>query len=243
MEYPKIDTVFDRDPETFKIVPGKVRLPEFDLVKSWLVTEKIHGDNVRAWLKPGDDSITHSRESEVKVFGRTAKADMKPGVKELLESTFSLEKMVAAFGTNTEAIVFGEAYGPGIQKGGSYRSNKGVRIFDVVVFGPNDSAGITGNTFPWWLNWSAIEDVARKLDIQTVPVVDYELTLDKAQDVVQGPSLVAAFESETRSMAPREGIVARTEPLLFNRRGQRVVWKLKAKDLEVATSQPAFYSA
>ncbi len=30
-----------------------------------------------------------------------------------------------------------------------------------------------------------------------------------------------------------EGIVARTEPLLFTRRGDRVMWKLKAGDFKL----------
>lgn len=41
--------------------------------------------------------------------------------------------------------------------------------------------------------------------------------------------LVGTEDSDNREYMP-EGIVARSDPLLFNRKGERVMWKLKMKD-------------
>ncbi|GAF90713.1 unnamed protein product, partial [marine sediment metagenome] len=43
------------------------------------------------------------------------------------------------------------------------------------------------------------------------------------------PSTVAQREGG-KEHYPIEGIVARTKPLLFTRRGDRLIWKLKVKD-------------
>jgi len=48
--YPKIETLFKRD-ETFRVT-DKLRLPEFALVREWLVTEKVDGTNIRVVYLP-----------------------------------------------------------------------------------------------------------------------------------------------------------------------------------------------
>lgn len=54
IEYPKIETLFDRDEVTHKVIVGKWRLPEFEYLQNnnWSFTEKIDGTNVRVmWDK------------------------------------------------------------------------------------------------------------------------------------------------------------------------------------------------
>lgn len=115
IEYPKIETLYARDPRTFKVVPGALRLSEYGLIARWLVTEKVDGTNIRVHLKGG--SVTYG--------GRTEAA-------QLFAPLVTLESTVAR------------------EDGGSG--------------------------------------------------------------------------------CVHEGIVARTEPMLFTRRGDRVIWKLKGKD-------------
>lgn len=227
MEYPKIETLLDRDEGTHKVIPAAWRLPEFLLPQHWLVTEKIDGMNLRIILHPEAHTDPYDHEPysapHVQFVGRTDDAQLHPDLKAYLEVTFSLEKVAAAFDPNTKAILFGEAYGPKIQSGGIYRRDIAFRLFDVVVFGSKSGR-------PWWLNWSDIEDVAKKLEVQTVPVLLKNASLEEAFELLLKPSRVAIAESPDKSPPTQEGIVARTDPLLFMRNGGRVMWKLKVRD-------------
>lgn len=224
MKYPKIETLYVRSKETFKVLPSELRLPEFGLVRQWLVTEKIDGTNVRVILTP---------DGNVEIRGRTDKAQFNPVVLQTLQDMFPVDQMKEAFevsdqNTRTTVILYGEGYGEKIQSGGKYRKGQSFRLFDVRV----------GD---WWLNWDDVEDVAAKLRIKAVPV----LTRRQAW-VPTGPIVLSSlFFSESGTGRPGshvtledldkqgvqpEGIVARTDPLLFTRRGDRVMWKLKFKD-------------
>ena len=104
MKYPKIETLWNRDPQTHKVLPGELRLPEFGLVSRWLVTEKIDGTNVRIMLH-ADGSVEYG--------GRTDNAQMPTTLIGYLTETFTREKMQATFqqnedGTWPEVAVFGE---------------------------------------------------------------------------------------------------------------------------------------
>lgn len=210
-EYPKIETLFDRDSQTFKVIPDAVRCPEFLLVNRWLLTEKIDGTNIRVHLVGG----------KLHFFGRTDNAQMQPNVQAALDEIFpSVEAVAAAFDfADPDVVLYGEAYGPRVQKsGGNYRQGQpSFRLFDVKV----------GS---WWLNWEDVVDVAAKIGVETVPVLGSVSTLEQAVVFTRElKSHVAQIENGNADFAA-EGVVARSNPLLFNRRGQRVMWKLKAKD-------------
>jgi ATP-dependent RNA circularization protein (DNA/RNA ligase family) len=210
IEYPKIETLYVRDERTHKVLPGQIRLPEFSLVTQWLVTEKVDGTNIRVHLKHG----------EVMYGGRTDAAQLHASLVEWLRTNLPAEKVCAAFEPHTEAILFGEGYGPKIQKGGGlYRSDVSFRLFDVAVVSPERL---------WWLGFEDVCDVAAKLEIGTVPILGYPLGIDEAIGLVRGASLVAQVDGGAG--CEREGIVCRTEPLLLTRRGDRVMWKLKGRD-------------
>lgn len=210
MEYPKIETLFDRDPATFAVIPGKLRLPEFGLINRWLVTEKIDGTNVRVHYQP-------AAEVPVQFLGRTDNAQMPTHLLARLQAMFPLEVLQAAFPEAEDVWLFGEGYGPKIQNGGNYRRDPNFRLFDVVVG-------------KWWLEWAAVEDVAAKLGIAHVPVFARGVTLEDAIALVGGSSAVTWSERGPEYFFQHEGVVCRTEPLLLTRSGQRLMWKLKAKD-------------
>lgn len=221
MEYPKIETLYERENATHFVVDGKLRLPEFGLASRWLVTEKIDGTNVRIILAQGGEANLSPSPSVV-YRGRTDAAQMPPALLDMLRERFPAEKVLAAFDPGTDAVIYGEGYGPKIQKGGgNYRSDPGFRVFDVVVFGSHGRL--------WWLNWGQMEDVARKIGTETVPVIAKDVTLSEAVEYVVHRSDVASLEKGDDTV-PQEGIVARTDPLLFMRNGQRLVWKLKKRD-------------
>lgn len=213
MKYPKIETLYNRDKDTFKVIPSELRLPEFGLVKRWLVTEKVDGTNIRVMLDT-DGNVTFE--------GRTDRAQIPAHLLRHLDDMFTQELMCSLFEPNElgypEVTLFGEGYGEKIQKGGNYRKGVSFRLFDVRV----------GD---WWLNWSSVQEIARNLGIKTVPYLGYIDFLPtcyaELEDVI---SLSVVAEEECGKLIRPEGIVCRTEPLLLMRNGQRLIFKLKFKD-------------
>lgn len=243
MEYPKIETIFNRD-EKFKVVEGDYRLPEFENIKRWYVTEKIHGDNIQVIYKPQfppkKDGMRLGLAYEIeyaghtlRYAGRTDKAEVKPDLTAYLEKTFTIDKFHEIFpdkhveGESSEypsVILFGEGYGPKIQKGGNYRPDVSFRLFDVYIYDIEHPMG------GWWLEPENVEDIATKLNIETVPHL-FMISTDAIVEFVKSrkKSSVAELEGGNPEYL-MEGIVARTKPLLFTRRGDRLMWKLKVKD-------------
>ena len=211
LEYPKIQTLYDRDPDDMKhVMPGAFSHPAFETVSRWLVTEKVDGTNVRVILVGG----------AVRFGGRTDSAQMPVFLLDRLAEMLPRERVADAFDSGTSAVLFGEGYGPRIQKGGGlYRDDPGFRLFDVAVLTSYRT---------WWGEWDDVEDVARKGGVKTVPVLG-DMRLDDALLCVRSASVVAREDGGVDR--DQEGIVARSRPLLFTRRGDRVVWKLKARDL------------
>ena len=217
MKYPKIETLYNRSQETFKVIPSQLRRPEFALVNCWLITEKIDGTNLRIMLFP---------DGHVEYRGRTDKAQFHPNLTAYLERTFLPENLRLVFNQAEDnswpmTIIYGEGYGPKIQSGGKYRDDIAMRIFDVKVG-------------EWWLNWDDVKEIATRFNVKTVPYLGLlkgflPTHKDELLDIL-GSSIVTFLEKKSCVEAEAEGIVARTDPLLFNRRGNRVVWKLKFKD-------------
>lgn len=225
-EYPKIDTLYDRD-EKHRVIVGKLKRQEFRIIKNWSVTEKLNGRNTRISLfNDGVDGV-------VNYGGRTDEADMPSDLLDYLKKTFTLDKMKSVFWIDPLKIpggvtIYGEGYGPGMTPGsGIYRNNVSFRLFDCLV----DT---------WWLERPNLEDIASKFRIKCVPIlgiIDF-LPVNVSQierlffDDIN--KLVAIEENKNidiRNIRP-EGIVAKSEPILFNRKGQRVMWKLKIKDFK-----------
>lgn len=110
-----------------------------------------------------------------------------------------------------EVTLFGEGYGAKIQKGGQYlRDRCDFVLFDVKV----------GD---WWLRRDDVEDVAIKLGLDVVPVVT-TAPIYWAVDKVQ-----KGFDSAWKGATP-EGLVGRPAVDLFNRRGNRIITKIKRRD-------------
>jgi len=224
--YPKIETLYERDNKTFKVKTDSLRLEEFGLVKRWHITEKIHGTNIR---------VMFDSDYVVRFGGRTDNSQIPTFLLNKLQDLFPANRFQEAFvpveGVWPSVVLYGEGYGEKIQKGGgNYRCGVSFRLFDVRV----------GD---WWLNWENVEDVAEKMGIRTVPhLADIDSLPRSATDIAylfasptrfESPSRfgswVASEERDLTGTQP-EGIVARTDPLLFTRRGSRVMWKLKFKD-------------
>ena len=159
--YPKINTLYPRfadGPLKGKVnVEAGFRSPDFAAVKQWRLTEKIDGQNIRVCYWP----VTKTRDFR----GRSDNASLHPELLKALDAMSPVENLAEAFPPGEDdtsesvVVLFGEGYGPGIQKGGGgYRADKSFRLFDVRI----------GR---WWLEWESVVDIARKLGIETVPVV------------------------------------------------------------------------
>ena len=214
--YPKIETLYVRDMVKHKVLVDELRMPEFGLVKEWYLTEKIDGTNVRVNL---------DRSGSVIFGGRTDEAMMHVSLMQYLSETFSPEKMQAAFADrgDADATLFGEGYGPKIQKGGGlYRNTVSFRLFDVRV----------GQL---WLEPDNINAVATTLGVSSVTYVGTYANwlpsrFDDLKHVFRDTGMsYTAVEDGGRGLQA-EGVVARTVPLLLDRRGNRVMWKLKFRD-------------
>ena len=201
-EYHKIETLYERDMATFKVDPSKLKNATYSLIKTWQFTEKIDGTNIRCIWKDGTLSFG----------GKTDNAQIHADLIRWLYEHVSAAKMSEIF-PDTDAVIYGEGYGAGIQKGGAYSPTKKFIVFDVLVGGK------------WWLNWENTCGVASKLDLDVVPFVG-EMTLEEATEAVR-----AGFPSFLNGGQMRaEGLVGRTAEPLFDKKGARLIVKLKTKD-------------
>jgi len=200
-EYHKIETLYERDPITFKVTPGILKNRTYSLLKTWHWTEKIDGTNIRAiW-----DGTALS------FGGKTDNAQIHADLIKWLYEHITVDALRTVF-PDVPVVIYGEGYGAGIQKGGGlYSSTKRLIVFDVLVDGK------------WWLNWENVCDVAAKLGLDVVPEIG-ELSLEGATDLVR-----VGFPSKIGT-ATAEGLVGRPLETLFDKKGARLITKLKTKD-------------
>jgi len=208
-EYPKIDTIFERKPDFS--VSEILKRPVLNTISVWDVTEKIDGTNIRVGLR-GDGRVCFG--------GRTNNAQIPSDLFDKLTIHFLPFLLQSVFAKGAErypgfcaddpvaAILFGEGYGAGIKK--PSRQSTFI-LYDCLVGGK------------WWMERSQLADIATKLDIPTVPDLG-RMPLSEIVALVRG-----GFQSRIGSCAA-EGIVARPIETLFDRRGERLIFKLKTKD-------------
>lgn len=209
IEYPKIQTVYRRDPETKyrTLLEGDYAWPEFAYLAAneWVFTEKVDGTNIRIEIGP----------SGIVYGGRTSRASIPAPLIKSLDRHFRTDSTEKRLQEDFKdgGTLFGEGYGAKIQKGGgNYRSDQGFVLFDVLV----------GS---WWLKRSDIEIVAEGLGIDVVPVVGTGTLSEMVEKAKEG------FFSTWGPFAA-EGIVARPAVDLRTRAGERVITKIKTRDFQ-----------
>ena len=211
-EYPKIDTLLERD-ESFRVT-DVLKRPVLADISKWIVTEKVDGTNIRVSFQ--------REEGTIKVGGRSDNAQIHADLVRYLYEAFTPEKMTPLFiegaAPESRITLFGEGYGAGIQKGGAYRPDKAFILFDVLV----EAAGEA-----YWQDDACVTDFAARLVIQRVPILGEWSLTEIMERVRMGiPSVVGA------GRLPMEGVVARTREPLFDKRGQRLILKLKTRDYQ-----------
>ena len=237
--YQKINTIFKRDQNPGKyhncIMPNEgFTQPEFEFLRGckFECTEKIDGTNMSIHIIPVDyTDISNSFKVNytVEYHGKTEKADTPKHLQTKMEQLFPAEKMLEVFNKNVtyenvedaikevnhgKVIVFGEGYGVKIQKGGNYISNDcGFILFDVAVDG-------------MFLLRESLEDIASKLEIPIVPLIGY-MTVDEAIEFVKKGFKSTIAENKDYDA---EGLVLKTPMGLLNRKGERIITKIKTCD-------------
>ena len=109
-------------------MPGVYRNSMVDFLKNnqWEFTEKVDGTNIRVvW-----------DGHQVSFYGRTDKAQIPNHLMVRLEEMFGGEANEQIFEQtfgSSNAVLYGEGYGPKIQNGGLYRDTVDFILFDVAV--------------------------------------------------------------------------------------------------------------
>lgn len=205
-EYIKIDTLFERDVNgSKKLIKGKFRSEAVKYLADniWVFTEKIDGTNIRI----------HWDGHKVTFDGRTNNAQIPSNLVKYLMDTFGTmeaEEMFEQKFGSTEVTLYGEGYGPKIQKGGLYRPDVSFILFDVLI----------GDI---WLKRDSVEDIAKAFGIDVVPII-FKGTINEAVEFVE------TKPKSTIGNAPMEGVVGRPEIEMFDRMGKRIIVKIKVKD-------------
>jgi len=200
MEYPKIQSVFKRDNEG-KFILGEYSHEAFHYLYDayWEATEKIDGTNIRV-IWDGE---------KVVIGGKTDKAQIQTKLLQILIEMFPEEH----FDGMPPMTLFGEGFGPGIQKGGKYLKEPSFCLFDVFIDG-------------YWLRREDVTDIRHKLALPhqvvsygTLPLSTWIRNMENG---IEERSVYGDF--------PPEGLVLRPCVTLYDHQHERIITKLKYKD-------------
>lgn len=209
VKYTKIETLFERDIDGAKqLIPWKFRNPAVEYLANnqWICTEKIDGTNIGiVW---DGYNITFQ--------GRTEKAEIPKHLLSYLEEKFlndETEQLFEQTFGEKNVILFGEGYGPKIQKGGLYRKDVSFILFDIYVVNSNI-----------WLSRKDVKEIGGVFDLDVVPIILVGTIYDAVKYILDSPK-------STIGTAPMEGLVCRPKTELLDRCGKRILVKVKVKDL------------
>lgn len=207
-EYHKIESLYERNCETKKLIEGKFINPTVHFLENniWEFTEKVDGTNIRIYWDG----------HKVSYYGRTVNAQIPQKL---------INKLIELFGGETNEQIFeqkfgdmpvmlvGEGFGAGIQGvGGLYSKDQDFILFDVMI---------AGN----WQPRQSVEDIANYFKLKIVPIILVG-TIQEAVDYVK------TKPASTIGTAPLEGVVGRPCVELKDRTGKRVIVKIKVRDFE-----------
>lgn len=207
-EYPKIQTIFWRDPETRNkyLILGKYTLPEFYYLRnnSWIFKEKVDGTNTRLMWDGENKKLTFG--------GRTDEAQHGKWIYEKLEEITA--PFIDKFYNYPTMCIYGELYGNGINKAGKkYCDDLRFIAFDVVI----DN---------WVLELHNSQDICSKIGLPFVPILGTGTLVEALEMVANGFKSGVSDNPDTIA----EGLVLEPETMLYNRKGERIMTKIKYKD-------------
>lgn len=207
-EYHKIEGPFRRyidGPLRNKLIAWEWTRTEFEFLQHvpWRFTEKVDGTNVRV--------VWDGHRPQF--MGRTSRAQLPTKLLTYLQETFTEELLEQTF-QDRPAVLYGEGYGAGIQKGGMYRPDQSFILFDVRI----------GQV---WLAYENVAAIADSLGIRMVPVV----AIAPLQTMIWQMSDTTLYSLVGLNESTMEGVVGTPVTPLLNRLGGRIIVKLKAQDI------------
>jgi hypothetical protein len=220
--YHKINSIQKRVAEG----PGKGQFtgewadPNFEELQDlhWICREKIDGTNIRVHLSQEDrgEGVSIQR---IKLDGRTDKSAIPKPLLTRLNYLFNDEVATKAFteifdhgALETGVTIYGEGYGSGIQKGEDYGPVDFI-VFDIRI----------GHM---WLVEEAVTSISLALGLKRVPIYENIKTLRDAISIVSNGTLISHWPAYGEA----EGIVAVPASGILDRRGNRIVAKVKGVD-------------
>lgn len=217
-EYHKIETLYERDERTHRLVePLVLKNRVYGCLKSWQWTEKVDGTNIRVIWKDG----------KITIGGRTNNAQIHADLIRWIYEHIAVDALASTFNESANAVLYGEGYGAGIQKGGgAYSPTKQLILFDVSIIDSDGKA--------WWLAEENVRNIAQKLHLDVVPSFG-KMSLEDATELVRD-GIRSRCASVVGTMA--EGLVGRPIEPLFDKKGHRLIVKLKTKDFGPRHPEP-----
>lgn len=224
--YPKKPGPYSRNPETKKIEPGLWSNPQLQALDQpglWIWTEKVDGTNIRVMW----DGY------KVSFGGRTDRANLPGPLLQYLEDTYGSDEAEEIFEQQfglQRAVVFGEGYGPGIQKGGVYRDDVSFIGFDLWVGGQHDQPEKPSGYFQDYETGRAI--MSHALNVPLVPEVDIEMSITEACGYVGGGhnnSIVAGLNNKKTFEC--EGLIGVPKIPFYNQYHEQIAVKIKPENV------------
>lgn len=208
-EYMKINNIFKFD-EKYREIVGMTDTYKVLKDIEWIGTEKVDGTNIRIYWDG----------HEIKIGGRTEKAQIPNHLMEYLSNTFLTQEMEYVFEQmfgEKEVYLFGEGYGYKIQANGDKyfidRKSVGFILFDVKI-----------NNFD--LSRENVNNIAEKLGLDSVPIV-FRGKLDEAIEFVKEHPM-SNLGDWSHEM---EGLVLQPSITLYDNQHKLIKCKCKYRDV------------
>ncbi|MCB0746439.1 MAG: hypothetical protein KDC90_03160 [Ignavibacteriae bacterium] len=133
-----------------------------------------------------------------------------------LKEKFKPDFFSNIFSETTGVCLYGEGYGVKIRKGGNYiQDDVDFILFDCLIDG-------------WWLKRESLEDISNKFNINIVPIIGEGTLLEAIELVRNGFKSTIAQNKDYIA----EGLIMKPAVEMFNRKGERIISKIKYKDFE-----------
>lgn len=211
MEYIKIPTVNKRAEDgSKKLVEGEWRDDTIQYLSAlpFYWQEKIDGTNIRV-IWDGHKIFFGGRTDNASIpstlLNRLNELFMNPETEELFEQKFGKGKF----------ILYGEGFGEKIQSngsGGNYINGTDFALFDVYYYDQD-----------MWLTRESVHDIAVSFGLREPDIVDV-CTIEQAIEYVK------TKPKSHIGTADMEGLVGRPMYELRDRRGNRIIVKVKVRD-------------
>ena len=241
--YTKINTIFKRDINNVIMPFDRLTLPEFEYLRNckWHCEENCDGMNLRILITSEIDwenDAVKGVSFNIDYRGKSDKADVPEDLKQYMRNHFPIEKVLNAFNYKSyiskddfesygikqtslsplilnvpkTIVIYGEGYGAGIQSGGYYRKDKAFIMFDVAID-------------KHYMSIDVRNDICTKIGADLVPFIG-DMTIEEAIDYVKKGFKSVIAEEEHNA----EGLVLRPLVDLYDKRGNRIITKIKTCD-------------